>query len=140
MMNAATLLGNRFTFIKIYHTPKPLLKSVYKNFFSKYPECMKENISHRFRCQTQFNSQEIQYLILSKIGRCNMRNAHNAMLYFKPRTSGLNYTIQKLKEFDERPNYIFGCFNSIDQAKDNEKAMILDWISKRIKLTTPPGN
>ena len=133
MINAASLLGKRWFFIKIYHTPRALLKSVYERFFATYPELLNINISYRFRNHKQFNTQEIQYLQLYDNGYCILRKAYDNLLYLKPKKSG-KYAEKKLRLFDSRPTFKFGCINSLDQADEKTQARIIAWMRKRIKL------
>lgn len=131
MLNAATLLGKRCFFIKIYHTPRALLKSVYKRYFTTNPEELKKNISYRFRNHKQFNPQEIQYLQLYDNEQCILKKAYDNLLYLKPKKD-IRYTEKKLSLFDKCPNFKFGCINSLDQADKKTQEIIIDWIQKRV--------
>lgn len=133
MLNAASLLKRRFFFIKFYHTPRALLKSVYKDYFDKHPGKLVYNISYRFRSHKQFNPQEIQYLLLYDSNRCILRKAYDNLLYLKPKTN-IKYTEKKLRLFNKRISYKFGCINSIDQTTKETQKAIIDWIEKRIGL------
>lgn len=133
MINAASLLRKYLFFIKMYHTPKALLKSVYEEYFNEHPEHLAKNISHRFRDHTQYNPQEVQFLQLHKKNRCILRSAKKNLFYLKPKDN-IKYTKKKLKRFSSLPEYKFGCFNSIDQTGEEERRMIVDWIEKRIGL------
>ena len=132
MVNAAKLLGYKKSFIKIYHTPKALLRSVYEKFFTEHPDLLIQNISHRFRHYSQYNPEELQYLILRKEGRATMYKKYN-LLYLKP-TQDLEYIDKKLAYFDYKPETLFGCFNSLDQMTEEGRAKTIEWISKRIGL------
>ena len=133
MLNAATLLGKRWFFIKIYHTPRALLKSIYKRYFTTCPEQLKKNISYRFRNHKQFNPQEIQYLLLNDNDRCILKKAYDNLLYLKPKKD-IRYTEKKLSLFDKCKEFKFGCINSLDQADKETQEIILNWIQKRIGL------
>ena len=133
MLNAASLLGKKRFFIKFYHTPRALLKSVYSNFFNGHNELLTSNISHRFRNHKQFNPQEIQYILLHDQKRCVFKRAYDNLLYIKPKKD-IEYTLRKLEEFDKRPSAKFGCINSLDQASEQAQKTIIKWIEKRIGL------
>ena len=132
MVNAAKLLGYKKSFIKIYHTPRALLRSVYEKFFTEYPDLLIQNISHRFRHYSQYCPEELQYLILRKEGRATIYKKYN-LLYLKP-TQDLEYIDKKLAYFDSKPKCLFGCFNSLDQMTEEGRAKTIEWISKRIGL------
>ena len=133
MLNAASLLGKKRFFIKFYHTPRALLKSVYSNFFNGHNELLTSNISHRFRNHKQFNPQEIQYILLHDQKRCVFKRAYDNLLYIKPKKD-IGYTLRKLEEFDKHPSAKFGCINSLDQASEQAQKAIIKWIEKRIGL------
>lgn len=133
MRNAAELLGERKHFIKIYHTPKALLRSVYQRYFANYPDNLLSNIRHRFRVPSQFNVEELQYLLLEREGRIVMRRAYNDLLYLKPKRDE-SYIAEKLSQFTERANYKFGCFNSLDLMTDKGREMTIEWIKRRIGI------
>ena len=133
MLNAAELLGKRNSFIKIYHTPKPLLRSVYEKYFAEHPDHLVANISHRFRCPSQFNAEELQYLLLNNENRITMRKAYNDLLYLKPK-SDIAYVEKKLAFFDRRPQCKFGCFNSLDMMTEEGRTRTIKWISNRLGI------
>ena len=133
MRNAAELLGERKHFIKIYHTPKALLRRTYERYFANYPDNLLSNIRHRFRVPSQYNVEELQYLLLQREGRVEMRRAYDDLLYLKPKRDN-EYIAKKLKEFDSKASHKFGCFNSLDQASEEGQKMVIDWIERRIGL------
>lgn len=132
MLNAAKLLKRRGDLIKIYHTPKALRRSVYEEYFTAHPEHLTNNIRHRFRAPEQYNAEEINYLLLSERGECELRRAIS-LLYLKPKID-VDYIAEKLAHFDMLPNHKFGCFNSIDKMTDEGRAMTIDWIERRIGM------
>ncbi|MBO7231344.1 MAG: Stealth CR1 domain-containing protein [Bacteroidaceae bacterium] len=133
MLNAASLLGKHRYFIKLYHTPKGLLKSFYEKFFAGHPEQLTENIKHRFRHYSQYNPQEVQVLQLYREGLCELRDVNKNLIYLKPKNN-FEYTKKKLARFSAAPECKFGCFNSIDQTEEQERNLIIEWIEKRIGL------
>ena len=133
MRNAAEILGERKYFIKIYHTPKALLRSVYERYFASYPDNLLSNVRHRFRVPSQFNVEEMQYLLLQREGRMVMRRAYDDLLYLKPKRDN-EYITKKLAEFDNKANHKFGCFNSLDMMTEEGRTMTIEWIKRRIGL------
>ncbi len=133
MCNAATQLGRHFSMIKIYHTPKALLRSFYEEFFTAHPDILRNNICHRFRNVTQYNPQELQYLTLYREGRCELRRANDNLLYMKP-NNNKEYVDEKLDMFVRNSHHKFACINSLDQATEQERVKIIEWIERRIGL------
>ena len=133
MQNSAALLGKHRKFIKIYHTPKALLRSVYESYFAGHKANLIANIQHRFRYPSQFNVEELQYLLLQKEGRILLRRAYDDLLYLKPKHDK-KYIAEKLAMFDTLPNHKFGCFNSLDQMSEECREMTIAWIKRRIMI------
>ena len=133
MRNAAEILGERKYFIKIYHTPKALLRSVYERYFASCPDNLLSNVRHRFRVPSQFNVEEMQYLLLQREGKMVMRRAYDDLLYLKPKRDN-EYITKKLAEFDSKANHKFGCFNSLDMMTEEGRTMTIEWIKRRIGL------
>ena len=133
MLNGAELLGERRYFIKIYHTPKPLVRSIYERYFAEHDDQLRENIHHRFRNPSQCNVEELHYLLLQREHRLVMRRAYDDLLYLKPKRDTA-YIANKLSDFDHKSGYKFGCFNSIDLMNEESRAMTIEWIKRRIKL------
>lgn len=133
MLNAASLLGKRWFFIKIYHTPRALLKSIYQEFFNRHKDLLVQNISYRFRSHKQFNPQEIQYMLLYEGKRCILQNAYDNMLYLKPKTD-IRYTERKLNIFNRCTGFKFACINSLDSTSKEIQDKIIAWLQQRIGL------
>ena len=133
MINAADVCGNRHSFIMLYHTPKALLRSTYERFFDEHPDLLLRNITHRFRHATQYNPEEVLYILLSREGRCVMRNANRELFYFMAKQD-MGYIRRKLNRFTAESGKKFGCFNSLDLAPKEGQELVTEWIERRIKL------
>ncbi len=133
MLNAAAQAGNRRYFLKMDHTPKGLLRTLYEEYFTKHPEALLRNIAHRFRHASQYNPQQLQYLLLHQQGHCDLRPVKGNLLYLKPK-KGLEYIEKKLAGFSQNTTARFGCFNSLDMACEEGRNKIVAWIKERICL------
>ena len=127
MLNGAAIAGEKWTYVKYDHVPRPLFKSFYARFFSEHPEALIRNISHRFRNPGQFNSEEVQYLTLLREGCCRLHHLRE-FLFIQPRPAEPDYIPRKLRILTGRKKIKFLCINSIelapgDQAKDVFKAI-----------------
>ena len=133
MINATELTSQKRRFVMLYHTPKALLRSVYEKFFTEHPEHLLRNISHRFRHATQYNPQEVHYLTLLDQKRCTLKSADEELIYLMAKPN-VEYICKKLDSFTRAEHKKFGCFNSIDQATEEGQQIIIEWITKRLKL------
>ena len=133
MYNASKIMGKQNGLIRLYHTPKPLRRSVFEEFFAKHPEHLQNNIRHRFRNIEQYNIQVLQYIILYNKGLCQLRRAYSQLLYMNSMATD-DYVSERLTQFSQQPNHKFGCFNSIDQMSEWGQRQTIDWIERRIGM------
>lgn len=132
LRNAVPLAGGGSRYLHYGHTPRALLRSFYEDFFASCPEALVRNIRHRFRDADQFCPEEVLFLRLYRAGRCEIRRPGDRLFFFqmKNRPDYLGRKLRKLEEGD----YIFCCFNSIDQLPPDERARIVGWIGRRLGL------
>lgn len=135
MWNAAKLVGKHGFFLKINHTPHSLRKSIYEEYFSEHPEAVIRNISHRFRHASQFLPQELQYLLLTRKGKCILKPVKGNLFFFQPKDKKgyVEHKLEKLRNVG--PGCKFSCFNSIDQMKAEQRKSLSEWIESRLKIT-----
>ena len=133
MLNATDFCQKDSHFIMLYHTPKPLLRSIYEELFTKYPDHLIHNIRHRFRHASQYNAEEVQYMTLYRNNRSVMRSANDELLYMKAKND-TEYVRRKLEGFSKSPEKKFGCFNSLDLAPAEACQEAIKWIERRIEI------
>ena len=133
MLNATNFCEKDSHFILLYHTPKPLLRSIYEEHYAKHPEHLRHNICHRFRHASQYNAEELQYMTLYQAKRCVMRSAESELLYMKAKDD-TEYVRRKLEGFSKHPAKKFGCFNSLDLATPEARDEAIEWIERRIGI------
>jgi len=119
-------------FLFLLHTPLPVRRSFFEHYFTAHPDVLRINIVQRFRHPSQFNPQELFYLEEEREGRCLVNPSHKNVFYYKPHASK-RYLQRKAREFSQT-KALFGCFNSLDQASDNERKEVLRWVAKRINV------
>lgn len=128
MVNAADIAGWKGWYILyLGHTPRALLRSEFENFFSAHPEYILRNIGSRFRSVTDFQNQELHYLLLLKQGRCKVVSTRDVLFYMEPKSKPayIRRKIASLKAGD----YKFCCFNSLDQAGAEDRKLVIDTIT-----------
>jgi hypothetical protein len=133
MLNATNFCEKDSHFILLYHTPKPLLRSIYEEHYTKHPEHLTHNIKHRFRHASQYNAEELQYMLLYKAKRSVMHSAESELLYMKAKDD-TEYVRRKLEGFSKHPAKKFGCFNSLDLATPEARDEAIEWIERRIGI------
>ena len=132
MLNAARLTGRKEYYLKMHHTPKALLVSVYTEYFKEHPDTMILNISHRFREATDYEAQELLYMVLNEQGRCHLISPSKVLFFLQPKDKK-NYVSQKLEKL-KNGNYLFCCFNSIEKAPEQELKEVVSWIETKLDI------
>lgn len=133
MVNAADVLGRHDYFLRFDHIPHMLLRDVFEKYYESHPEVLEANISHRFRDASQYNPQELCYLLAEEQGRAEVRSNKGNYLYIYPRKRK-NYIDDKLKTFDKCPDARLMCINSLNNADPQDVMKVLSWLDKRIGL------
>ncbi len=133
MTQSAVILGERWRFMKLYHTPRGLLRSFYEDFYRERPELLIRNIQYKFRDNDHFNVNELQYLGLYRQGRCRVLNPDDYVFYMYPK-KGRNYVRNKMRRL-RNGNYSCCCFNSLDKASPEDMRLVVDWINGVLGLS-----
>ena len=77
---AANLSGFKKEYFKSYHTARPQIKSLIKEFYHKNPESLIDQIKYRFRHYDQFMPYSLCWHLLIKENRAIIRGV-NCLLY-----------------------------------------------------------
>lgn len=135
-LKAVEIAGGSPFFYYLRHTPRPLFKSFYESFFSEHPEVLKANLNHRFRDASQFNAQELQYLFLTKEGKCKCMTTKRIAFFMQPKRKPhyVSKKIQKLRSGE----YRFCCFNSLDTAAEEDRRLVYEWVSELLEIQVQP--
>lgn len=124
-----------FWFLRINHTPRPLLVSCYEKFYAEHPDAIILNIKDRFRDLCQYVPKEVQFHLQYKRNKLNVLPYKDVLFYMEPKRKK-DYVKRKLRKLEEK-NYRFCCFNSIDQASAEDRALVEAWIWQRLGLEKP---
>ena len=130
MLNAALLLGERRDFLRISHIPLSQRKSLLEEYFTLHPEMVAHNLKCRFRERSQFNPQELCYLLARRKGLLDLQEI-GPTLYMRPRKAK-GYVDGKLASFRALPQVKFCGINSLDLASEEDREKVLAWLSERI--------
>ena len=130
MLNAADILGSRW-FWKTPHSPLPLKKSWFENFYAGRPELVGRNARFRFREPTQFNPQSLFYIGAVAGGECVVKPEKGKTLFIKSGKEG--YMVRKLHEAGTG-HYRYGCINSLDKATEADRELFFRWFREKLKI------
>lgn len=129
MVNAARILGKEKRFLYLAHTPRALKKSFFENFFSRNNNLIIRNISHRFRHEEQFNTQELFYISELRESRCLILSPKEKAIFIMP-SKGKRHIERKIRTFGNGKGYKFGCINSLSEATTEERKIVLKWLKE----------
>lgn len=138
MCNAALMAGRRWSYLKINHTPRGLRRDVYESYYAENHDAVIRNIQYRFRHHNMYAAEVLQYSLLEDARRC-LRIPYGDVLFFYQPQGKRTYFARKmyhLKNFKGK----FACFNSMDQASDQELRQIVSWIEDRLKVNFKSGH
>ena len=133
MMNAAAIAGNNSTFIRLAHTPYPLLRSTLEKFYTEHPERLTQNIQNRFRSLQHFRTDEICYTLLLAEGRLQLRPVRPVLMryYAKKGMMQLEWTLRRVTK--PGSTVCFACFYALDQVSDDIYARISKFAEELLK-------
>lgn len=127
LSNAARLAGNRWSFLRINHTPRALRRDFYEEYFTSHPQALIRNIQYRFRDPDMYVPELLQYTQLYNQGKCVVRPVKGNLFYLQP-NGDHGYVKSKLHAL-AIGQYKFCCFNSIDKATPEELQSVKQWVS-----------
>ncbi|MCH8553483.1 MAG: Stealth CR1 domain-containing protein [Natronospirillum sp.] len=128
---AAQLAGFEHRYFRTPHNPHPLRRSTMERLASEHPERFANNLTYRLRSAEQFlmdawaRHDELyrgEAIIDNRLGT----------LRLKPDQYGYRALRYWLWQADWRSNVAFGCVQSLDRADDRNRALIMEWLERRI--------
>ena len=133
MVNACDQIGHKGSFPLVGHIAHIQRKSIMQDYFYRNPGAMVENMRHRFRVDTQYNPQMLNYLLGLESGKCVQRSGKGMDLYLKPKDKK-GYVQAHLDRFDRSEMGVFCCMNSLDLAKPEEQELVFKWLRNRLQI------
>lgn len=133
LLNGASLAGNTKYFLYLVHTPKPFIKSVFDKFYEEHPDALTRNLKYRFRDSNQWQCQSLAYEILNREGRLVLTTPKDKLLFFH-NWRGVETVSKRLVKTTDTPAMKFACFNSLDQASEEERKLICEWVAKTLSI------
>jgi len=125
---AAKILGFK-KYYNFRHTPHPLRKSTFANYFKKHPEVFIENIKYKFRNPKQFTPQGFANHLEIKQKTCILKKDLE-LLYFRSYKKSLYWYKFKLN-IKGRKKLFLG-LQSLNHCPEKKLDYILGWLSKRV--------
>ena len=124
---AAKILGFK-KYYNFRHTPHPLRKSTFENYFKKHEDVFIDNVKYRFRHKSQFTPQGLANHLEIKNKTCHLQEDLQ-LLYFRSYKKPLFWYKYKLNI--KSKSKLFLGLQSLDLAPKAILNYILDWLEKR---------
>lgn len=130
--NAAKILGFRWRYFALDHTPHAVKKQTVSQYFNSNAELVKRNISFKFRHHSQFNFLSLSYHLEILSGNRNIRPP--ALTYLQPLRRPKNYIDKKINLCESNPDIIYMCVQSLDLCPESDVNKIFGWLEKIMSL------
>ncbi len=133
MMDSADIVGGSNSFIRLSHTPYPLLKSTLQGFYESHPSLLAQNICNRFRSREHFRSDELVYMLLRKEGKLQVMPERDVLMEYMPH-GGMERLERKLHRVTCPGSHVcFINFGSLDKASDDIFSRITQFVEELLK-------
>ena len=130
--NSAALLGYKFRYFTIGHTPQAVNRKLVENYFNKNSSLLRKNISFRFRDHSQFTIIPLSIHLQLLDG--NRHIARPDLAYLKPFNRPAKYIDNKISLCENNPSIKFMCVQSLDMCSKEEQDKIFGWLDKILQL------
>lgn len=130
--NAAKILGFRWRYFVLEHTPHAVQKQTVRQFFDNNTALVKKNIAFRFRHYSQFNFLSLSYHLEILDGNNNISTP--ALAYLQPLRRPKNYIDKKINLCESNPDIIYMCVQSLDLCDESDINKIFGWLEKIMSL------
>ena len=130
---AANIAGFNKKYFKSYHSGRPQIKSVIKNFYDNNPEVLKTQLSYKFRNDKQYMPYSLCWHLLIKEGRYEPADKNRLIEIEKIRNLGPQKLKKSLLDLDRNTTVQFLNIQDLNFASKETVTVFKDWL--RNKLT-----
>ena len=127
----AAMVGFTDRYFQVPHCPHPMRRSKLKTFLDAHPRELAANLGFRLRAPEQFLATALADHLEIAAGTAIIDNRLGT-LRLKPATQGAQSLRRQMEKADADENIGFACIQSLDQASDELRALVLDWLDRRV--------
>jgi hypothetical protein len=131
--NAAKKIGFKKKYFRIDHTPAPMRKSTFIEFFNNNPDIEQTNVLHRFRNPVQYVLQSLANHIEIKKKTAYLINDFQ-LVYFGSYKKPLFWIQYRLMKAYRDKNILFLCMQSLDMCPPKKLKFLLEWLKKYLEI------
>ncbi|MDN3677521.1 stealth family protein [Flavobacterium paronense] len=129
--NSSKILGIK-KYFKLNHTPFPIRKSVFSDYFSKNETILRDNIRHRFRVPTFFMVQA-HAAHLEILNQTYLSKKEYSLVHFGSTEKSLSIIKWKLFWGQKRLKKLFLNIQNLDMYSEKKLNYILNWFNDLYK-------
>ena len=133
MYNAARVTQSA-RFVRLDHTPHAFFKSVFSEFYAANPQCLEDNVRHRFRNKEQYSAAELHHLLAVKQGRADVALRKKCGVTLSPYMYDIEGLKRELQKIADDAQCLYFCFNSLDQSSPEHIDIVNAWMRNVLSL------
>jgi len=128
---SAQLAGFPARYFQFPHCPAPLRRATVAGWFEANPEALERNISYRLRSAEQFLTVALANHLELAAGQAVVDNRLGT-LRLQPAQLSEAALRAELARADADPSLAFLCVQSLDEAGEGARAIVAEWLARRI--------
>lgn len=133
MYNAARVTQSA-RFVRLDHTPHAFFKSVFSEFYAANPQCLEDNVRHRFRNKEQYSAAELHHLLAVKQGRADVALRKKCGVTLSPYMYDIEGLKRELQKIADDAQCLYFCVNSLDQSSPEHIDIVNAWMCNVLSL------
>ncbi len=133
MYNAARVTQSA-RFVRLDHTPHAFFKSVFSEFYAANPQCLEDNVRHRFRNKEQYSAAELHHLLAVKQGRADVTLRKKCGVTLSPYMYDIEGLKRELQKIADDAQCLYFCVNSLDQSSPEHIDIVNAWMRNVLSL------
>ena len=129
---AANISGFKKEYFKSYHTARPQIKSLIKEFYHKNPESLIDQIKYRFRHYDQFMPYSLCWHLLIKENRAIIKGVKEFKEIKQTQKLNANQLISILEQLDDTKEVKYLNIQDLNYASKDVFMIFDKWMRKKI--------
>lgn len=130
---AANISGFKKEYFKSYHTARPQIKSLIKDFYNKNPETLIDQIKYKFRNSDQFMPYSLCWHLLIKENRAIIKEAKELKEIKQTQNLNAKQFISILEKLDDTKDVKYLNIQDLNYASKDVFMIFDKWIRKKLK-------
>ena len=131
---AANISGFKKEYFKSYHTARPQIKSVIKEFYHKNPKYLTDQIKYRFRNYNQYMPYSLCWHLLIKENRAIIKGVEELKEVKQTQKINANQIISILEKLDDTKEVKYLNIQDLNYASKDVLLIFDKWMKKKLEV------